>query len=457
MVGRLFEGRPPKSSDIVLDPGCGTGAFLKGIIRWCKRNNNPVPELVGVESEPGRAQQARMALEAEARVEIRLSDFLAAPFGSFDYIIGNPPYVSITRLSEREKRSFRANYVTARGRFDLYLLFFERALKSLKRNGRMVFITPEKFLYVETAAPLRRLLAQKDVADITMIDEQVFGTLVTYPTVSTIVNRPPSAPTRVQLRDGSQRRCTLKGDGASWLPAMRGVAAKSNTQPTLSDLCIRISCGVATGADGIFVRDMRGLEPELRAFARSTIAGRELTVPGKLDPPRYAMLTPYTDDGSLIRENQLGPLGEYLRRPRIRQQLAQRTCARRKPWYAFHENPPLLEILRPKILCKDITRRPYFWIDREGKLVPRHSVYYIVPEDPTALDAICRYLNSEEVAQWLTEHCQRAASGFLRLQSNILKMLPVPRELRPHPAHRSVSRYEAYPSPTGFLFPYIAR
>lgn len=298
MVSRLFDERPPKSSDVVLDPGCGTGAFLKGIIRWCKKNRSPIPELIGVESEPGRAQQARTALESEPKVEIRLSDFLAAPIESFDYVIGNPPYVSITNLSEREKKTFRANYATARGRFDLYLLFFERALKSLKLNGRMVFITPEKFLYVETAAPLRRLLGEKDVEDITMIDEQAFGTLVTYPTVSTIVNRPTSASTQVRFRDGSRRRCTLKSDGASWLPVVRGESARPRTQPTLNDLCIRISCGVATGADGIFVRDMRGLEPGLRAFARPTIAGRELTAPGKLDPPRYAMLTPYANDSS---------------------------------------------------------------------------------------------------------------------------------------------------------------
>jgi hypothetical protein len=169
------------------------------------------------------------------------------------------------------------------------------------------------------------------------------------------------------------------------------------------------------------------------------------------------MLTPYANDGSLIPENQLGPLGDYLRKPRIRQRLAQRTCARRKPWYAFHETPPLLEILRPKILCKDITRRPYFWMDPEGKLVPRHSVYYIVPEDPSALDSICRYLNSEEVAHWLTEHCQRAASDFLRLQSNVLKMLPVPDELRPRRASDPLSRCEPYPQLPGLFLSNPAR
>jgi adenine-specific DNA-methyltransferase len=66
--------------------------------------------------------------------------------------------VPITGLSEDERRSYRQRYTTATGRFDLYLLFFEQALRLLKPGGRLVFITPEKFLYVRTAEPLRRAL-----------------------------------------------------------------------------------------------------------------------------------------------------------------------------------------------------------------------------------------------------------------------------------------------------------
>lgn len=92
-----------------------------------------------------------------------------------------------------------------------------------------------------------------------------------------------------------------------------------------------------------------------------------------------------------------------------------------------------------------------------GKLVLRHSVYYIVPEDSAALSAIWCYLNSAEAARWLTEHCQRAASGFLRLQSNILKMLPVPADLQPKRSRGPLPRYEPYPSLPGLLAPDSAR
>jgi len=457
MVNCLFRGRSPKPSDNVLEPGCGTGAFIGGILRWCMERGKQLPHLVGVESDPKLADQAKAAFRCCQQVEIRQRDFLTETLERFDFVIGNPPYVSILGLSENEKEDFRATYETAQGRFDLYLLFFERALKSLKPDGRMAFITPEKFLYVETAAPLRRLLGKFQVEEIKLVDEQVFDGLVTYPTITTLANRSPEKATTIQLRDGLERQCDLGVDGTSWMPLIRG-ADQGPSRPKLLELCVRISCGVATGADNVFVQEAKGLEPQLAAFGRPTLAGRELTTPEEIGATKYSMLLPYTEDGSLIDEKDLGALGDYLSRPSIRKTLLNRTCVRRKPWYSFHETPPLPEILRPKILCKDITQRPYFWIDRKGQLVPRHSVYYIVPENTAIIDSLCAYLNSPQVSGWLSEHCQRAANGFLRLQSNILKAIPLPDELRlggqRRRSHKSRPRHPGLPE---FSFPESAR
>jgi hypothetical protein len=382
--------------------------------------------MVGIESDSHRAQVARDNLAALGCTEIRSADFLADRGGLFDFIIGNPPYVAIYGFSEGKKRYYRARYETARGRFDLYLLFFERALRSLKPGGRMVLITPEKFLYVDTAAPLRELLTRVDVEEIELANEQTFARLVTYPTITTVVNRPPSELTTVRLRDGTCRHCILNGS-ASWMPRIRGVATRGSDYTTLQDACVRVSCGIATGADDVFVRAVDSLDPELMKFARATIAGRELIRPVEIRRHRNVMLFPYDKDGGLLPEQELGSLLGYLLNKQER--LMQRTCVSRKPWYAFHETPPLRELLRPKILCKDITERPYFWKDNKGSLVPRHSVYYIVPKDAGNIEKLCSYLNSTTAATWLAQHCQRVANGFLRLQSNVLKLMPIPHDI----------------------------
>lgn len=305
----------------------------------------------------------------------------------------------------------------------------------------MVFITPEKFLYVETAAPLRRLLSGVDIEEIELANEETFAGLVTYPAITTIVNRPPRRVTVVRLRDGTHQSCPLNGS-ESWMPIIRGVAHQQSHPATLQDICVRVSCGVATGADDVFVQDADSLEPELVKFARATISGRELTSQGEITRHSHVMLIPYDHQGVLLPERNLGALRRYLLSNQAR--LMQRTCVQRKPWYAFHETPPLTGILRPKILCKDITEQPRFWIDRKGSLVPRHSVYYIVPRDPRNIERLCSYLNSTTASTWLAEHCQRAANGFLRLQSNVLKLVPIPVQLAHSRNHKVLPKQQYY-------------
>ena len=121
-----------------------------------------------------------------------------------------------------------------------------------------------------------------------------------------------------------------------------------------------------------------------------------------------------------------GALGTFLREPGRQRQLLARTCTTHKPWYAYHDNLPLAEMLRPKLIAKDITETPFFVVDRRGDLVPRHSVYYIVPRDSAALEPLAEYLNGDEASAWLRANCQRAANGYFRVQSHVLKQVPLP-------------------------------
>jgi adenine-specific DNA-methyltransferase len=432
MVDRLFWERHPGPDAVVLDPGCGRGEFIEGILRWCEKHHVSPPRIIGIDSDPRHLEIARVRFDKFGSIEIRQSDFLIGEQSdTYDFIVGNPPYVPITKLSEKEKGNYRRRFKTAIGRFDLYLLFFERALELLKPAGRLVFVTPEKFLYVDTARPLRRILGGKNVEEIRLIHEATFEQLVTYPTITTVSNvERAQGSTLVILRNGAEVSVVPPTDGSSWLPSIMGRDADSSG-PTLAEICVRISCGVATGADDVFVMDEVAVPSSLRRFAYPTIAGREMgEFNGELGH-RKVMLVPYDPEGNLFAETRLGKLKDYLSQPAIRSQLVQRTCVRRKPWYAFHETPPLGDILRPKILCKDITERPKFWIDWSGKLVPRHSVYYIVPSNRLLTQELCDYLNSRVVADWLDSHCQRVANGFLRLQSHVLKRLPIPLKFTP--------------------------
>jgi adenine-specific DNA-methyltransferase len=428
MIDKLFRARHPEPAMSLLDPGCGEGEFIDGVVRWCGARGMPLPRIVGIEADPGRARTARERFARLKNVHILQEDFLCDSDVCFDYVVGNPPYVPITGLGVAERERYRRQYVAAKGRFDLYLLFFEQAVRLLKPGGTLVFITPEKFAYVDTARPLRELLLRARVEELHFLDESTFGELITYPLVSTIAAAPPTRSTRVILRSGTTTSVHLDTP-ASWLPQILG-HPRQPAPFALADACVRVSCGVATGADSVFVMRDDELPPALMPFAHPTISGRQITEPGSLRT-RSSMLVPYDVSGRLIPERQLAALGRYLGERGRRAQLLRRTCAASKPWYAFHENPPMDEVLRPKLICKDITQTPFFVVDRVGHIIPRHSTYYLIPDDSVDLDALADHVNSPASSDWLRAHCQRAANGFLRLQSHVLKRLPVPASLVP--------------------------
>jgi len=433
MVAKLFGKKIPEPEDNILDPGCGRGAFIDGIIRWCEKNNRELPHITGIESDPKHFTIAHGKYSEYPSIQIRHEDFLLHPSEKkFDFVIAKPPYVPITGLTEHEKKEYRARFRSAIGRFDLYFLFFEQALRHLKKGGRLVFITPEKYLSVKSASQLRIILSGYSIDEVDLIHEQSFENLVTYPAITTITHRKPDRPTLIKFRDGQTKSVGLPRDGSSAFPSLFGKTDKKAGYCTLGEICHRVSCGVATGADAVFVHKKHTIPTNLKKFASPTITGRDMSLNSFEAQSDLAMIIPYETNGNLIPESQLGALKEFLLLPENRRLLLKRTCVAKKPWYSFHENPPLSQILQRKILCKDITETPFFRIDESGEIVPGHSVYYIIPKNPEHLELLNEYLNSREVRSWLESNCQRAANGFLRLQSTILKQIPVPFSLLEH-------------------------
>lgn len=455
MARRLFKDNPPSEGQRILYPGCGAKApFANAVESVCEEKGWPLPEGLAVENDPELFRQAE-SLEI-GHVSFRGIDFLGARMeevreeNQFSYVLGNPPYVPIEGLSEEEKSRYRSKFRAAEGRFDLYLLFFERALSMLEPGGRLTFITPEKWEYVQTARSLRKVATSGDfhVEEIHHVDEDAFAELITFPSVTTIRrkgeeralngsvensnrrDRAQASKTVVHLRDGTVHDAILPAGGESWAAAIRGKDLSGmETGLTLGDVSVRVSPGMATGADAVFVFKREevptGLAPK---WTYPTVSGEELTSGGATDP-KSVFVCPYREDGTLPPETELGAFGEWAQEHRER--LEDRSCVQKtgKKWYAWHETPPMEDLLRPKIVFKDIAKEPKFWAEPTGEIVPRHTVYYIVPEAGVSPENLLDYLNSPPAKEWMAANCQRAANGFLRLQSRVIRNLPVPPEV----------------------------
>jgi len=87
--------------------------------------------------------------------------------GGFDVVIGNPPYVRSRKLfSESEKNYFLKQFETTSYQLDLYKLFIEKSCKLINKNGKLSFITPSVFLTNDYDRPLRKYILENYSLDI---------------------------------------------------------------------------------------------------------------------------------------------------------------------------------------------------------------------------------------------------------------------------------------------------
>ncbi len=95
--------------------------------------------------------------------------------GGFDVVIGNPPYVNVEKIDPKVKaisKSFR----TAHLKYDLYVLFFEKAIDALKPKGTLSFITSNKFLSQGYGLKLREEFLKHTITEIINFNYDVFNT-----------------------------------------------------------------------------------------------------------------------------------------------------------------------------------------------------------------------------------------------------------------------------------------
>ncbi|MFM9159183.1 MAG: Eco57I restriction-modification methylase domain-containing protein, partial [Dolichospermum sp.] len=68
-------------------------------------------------------------------------------FIGFDVVIGNPPYISLSKIKEKSQTAyFENNYQTYTKGADIYCLFYEKGSCLLRKEGFLTYITSNSWL-----------------------------------------------------------------------------------------------------------------------------------------------------------------------------------------------------------------------------------------------------------------------------------------------------------------------
>lgn len=110
----------------------------------------------------------------------------------FDIVIGNPPYVDseeMTRTLPRERELYASKYKSAKGNWDLFIVFCELSLLLGKENSINSFIIPNKILAAKYSEEIRKIFKTKNIIEIRDYSRiKVFKEAAVYPIVYLLNN-----------------------------------------------------------------------------------------------------------------------------------------------------------------------------------------------------------------------------------------------------------------------------
>jgi len=339
----------------VVDPACGSGAFLiaafdhlyaeqrrvrerlgeidGGILVWAAANADVeiiTANLHGVDinaesveitklalwlktAKPGRPLESLDLNIRWGNSLIESSDFHVRAFtwrdefsaifaeGGFDIVLGNPPYVRM-ELLKPIKPYLETRYAVVADRADLYAYFFELGVRLLRPGGRLGYISSSTFFRTGSGVPLRRFLGQE--AEIEAVvdfgDLQLFEGVTTYPAVLTLrkADGPPSdAPLRfLNLKAIPTDLTAAFREGAEPMPRARLTAGSWRFESDRLDaIRAKMAAGRPTLAE-VYGAPLRGIVTGLNeAFALSRDTRDALVA---RDPRSADLLKPF-----LVGEN----------------------------------------------------------------------------------------------------------------------------------------------------------
>lgn len=463
---------------VAVEPAAGDGAFLCLMIERladsCRQLRRPITDcrnsLIAYELDEASAECTRFraakvlteqgvepqTADSLAQAWVHAGDYLCDSMGaSADFVIGNPPYVRLEDIPAETARHYRRVYSTMCGRADLYVAFFEGALRQLKHGGICAFICADRWMRNQYGAELRELITSEFAVDVVieMHNAEAFHDEVdAYPAI-TVIRRGRQGPAvvasagpEVASIPSSMLAASLLGNktgektplpeglrtarvsgwfkgGDPWpcdTPQQLALLRRLEDAFPPLEANARVGIGVATGNDRVFItRDAGLVEPErlLRLAMAKDISSGTMKWSG------HYLVDPWDSDG-LVKLDQF---------PRLRSYFGENESALKKrhtainnahKWYKTIDRVTHTLTEKPKLYIADIKSALDPVLDR-GETYPHHNLYFIQSEE-WDLEALGGLLISAIGQFFVESYGVRMRGGYLRFQAQYLRRIRVP-------------------------------
>lgn len=391
--------------------------------------------------------------------------------GGFNIIIGNPPYLRVQGIDKEVSEQYKKQFSSATGSYDLYVLFVEKGLSLLAKDGILNYIMPHKWINSAFGKGLREISKENLLKFISFGAYQVFNAS-TYTSLVWFKNAKVKTLDYVEsdrdLLDNKALETYLFGlkeddythiknrdlTKESWIFTDKQtyeILQKLKKQDSRVEKVLKIFTGLQTSKDSVyFLKDCRsqgnliiGYSEELdkeikieKGLVKPLLKGGDVHRYEKLKSDKVVIL-PYSirnNKATLYTENELKekfPDGyRYLKE--CEDILRGREKGRFDidgEWFQYGRKQGIVNALTEKLIQPDISLGGNYAYDKDGEFYHTTTLYgYVKHSDvKESYKFYMAILNSKLLWWFLKQTGTTLANGYFRFKTTYLNPFSLPK------------------------------
>lgn len=480
----LAQTGAPLTACTLYDPSCGCGGFLLTYSSQIKtrtaRSYREIyqEQVFGADIADYSLNRARLLLALQAFLAGEDENFVfnlpkansltfepVAAFaviqenGGFDFVAGNPPYVTSRNMDEETLQQALAWPVSQSGHPDLYIPFFQIGINALNPTGLLGYITVNTFIKSINGRALRQYFHDEaiDLAIVNFGGEQVFAERNTYTcicilsrdiprirylrTSSRTLDRYNALPFKTFLypdlhnTDGwnlvnSEELSVFIRHVENIGHPFRTLYTTKNGIATLMNDVYKFQPAAEDGDYYYLTTDLEGFRIE-RAICRDIINANKVKVPADISRINEKIIFPYRPGvqrleimPTKIMRDEFPETYRYLLSKKSILATRDRGKREYEEWYAYGRRQSM-DIKAYKLFFPHICERPTFVLCEQQDLLFYNGIA-VVSQDRRSLEILKKILESNIFYQYIKNTTKDYSSGYISLSRNYLKNFGIP-------------------------------
>lgn len=329
--------------------------------------------------------------------------------GGFDIVVMNPPYVdseSMTQNIPEQRAYLQKNFKTTTGNWDLYIPFIEQSFNIISKNGLFAVITPDKWLSKDFGYTLRKTLLP-NITSILTAGREVF-TDAKVDSIVTVFSKKPS--NQIEILETSE---------PGLIKNIRKVSKETLSEPFSLDYLFAQHLEILKEIEKFKNKVSDIAECENACATSDAYKLKDLIFESEyLEDDEMGIINTGTIDKYVSRWGKLPMtyLGNKYLNPALN----------KEKFKTLFGNSYYRRALKSKLIIKGLTLL-HACIDIDAKFVPGKSTLVITNENIDVLKLLLVYINSSLPSFYIkNKYISASYNGGISFTKDMLNELPIP-------------------------------